>query len=85
MFASEFSSASLCWIFPILMIALCFFMIRRRKGSMMCRFGSHDTNIHQFSASDSTIDILNKRYALGDISKEVYEERTRTLTNTKNQ
>jgi uncharacterized membrane protein len=80
MFGSEFFSPSLWWIFPILMIALCFFMMRGRKGSMMCGFGSRDTNIQQISASDSAIDILDKRYALGDISKEEYEAKKRTLT-----
>jgi uncharacterized membrane protein len=85
MFASEFFSSSLWWIFPILMIALCFFMMRRRKGSMMCGFGSRDINIHQISASDSAIDILDKRYAFGDISKKEYEDRKRTVTDTKNQ
>jgi uncharacterized membrane protein len=85
MFASEFFSSSLWWIFPILMIALCFFMMRRRKGSMMCGFGSRDINIHQISASDSAIDILDKRYAFRDISKKEYEDRKRTVTDTKNQ
>jgi len=52
---------------------------------MMCGFGSRDTNIHQISASDSAIDILDKRYAFGDISKKEYEDRKRTVTDTKNQ
>jgi len=51
----------------------------------MCGFGSRDTNIHQISASDSAIDILDKRYAFGDISKKEYEDRKRTVTDTKNQ
>jgi len=60
-------------------------MMRRRKGSMMCGFGSRDINIHQISASDSAIDILDKRYAFGDISEKEYEDRKRTVTDTKNQ
>ena len=59
--------------------------MRRRKGSMMCGFDSRDINIHQISASDSAIDILDKRYAFGDISEKEYEDRKRTVTDTKNQ
>lgn len=47
---------------------------------MMCGFGSHDTDNWQISASDSATDVLDKRYASGDISKEEYEEKKRTLT-----
>jgi uncharacterized membrane protein len=52
---------------------------------MMCGFGSRDTNSQQSSASDTALDILEKRYALGQIDKEEYEERKRTLTDTKYQ
>ena len=45
----------------------------------MCCFGPRDIDNHQTRKLDSAIDILNKRYALGEIDKEEYEERKRTL------
>ena len=81
MYGSEFFNASLWWICPILMIAMCFFMMRGRRGSMMCGFGSRGINNRYVSTSDSAIDILDKRYASGEIEKEEYEDKKRTLTN----
>jgi uncharacterized membrane protein len=78
MFGSEFSSFP-WWIFPILMIALCFLMMRGRRGSMMCGFGSRGDDSQRISTSDSAADILDKRYALGEINEEEYEERKRIL------
>ena len=80
MYGSEFFGSSLWWIFPILMIAMCFFMMRGRRGSMMCGFGFRDKSRHHISTSDSATDILDKLYASGEIDKEEYEERKRTLT-----
>ena len=72
---------SFWWIIPILMMILCFVMMRRtRKGSMMCGFGPYDSDRQQSRVADSAIDILNKRYASGEINKEEYEEKKRTLT-----
>jgi len=47
---------------------------------MMCGFSSRDTDGQQISASDTALDILDKRYASGKINKEEYEEKKRTLT-----
>lgn len=64
------------WIIPIAMIALCFFMMRRR---MTCR-SSFDTGDQIWrSRPESARDILDKRYARGEIGKEEYEEKKRDL------
>jgi putative membrane protein len=67
------------WIFPFVMIIFCFFMMRGRMGSMCCH-GSHGTDDHETKSSDSAIEILKRRYALGEIDREEYEEKKRTLT-----
>ena len=80
MFWSEFSDGSLWWLFPLVMMALCFFIMRGRKGSMMCGFGSREEESHRVNTSDSALDILDKRYALGEIEKEEYEVKKRNIT-----
>ncbi len=83
MYWSEVSNSSLWWIFPLAMIALCFFMMRKHGGSMMCGFGSRDEDKNHISDSDSASEILDKRYALGEISKEEYKEKKLTLSRDK--
>lgn len=72
------SIADLWWIFPLLMIVLCFLMMTGRMG-MMCGRGHHGEGSQHLGGSDSAKDILDKLYALGRISKEEYEEKRKAL------
>lgn len=71
------------WILPVIMIimmVLCFFLMRRSMGSMMCWPGFRGTGNHGEEVSDPAMDILNKRYARGEINREEYEEKKRVIT-----
>ena len=82
MYGSDFTCYSFWWIIPIFMMILCFFMMRRRWGSTMCGLGSRYFDNTQPKDSDSAVEILDKRYALGEIEKEEYVEKKRTLTDS---
>ena len=71
---------SFWWIFPIVMMFLCFFMMRRRYGSMMCGCGPRMFNRQRKEGPDSARDILDRRYAEGEIDKAEYEENRSALT-----
>jgi uncharacterized membrane protein len=55
-------------------------MMRGRMGSMMCRPGSHSTGGHREDASGPAVDVLDRRYAQGEINKEEYEEKKAAVT-----
>jgi putative membrane protein len=61
------------WLIPLVMMILCFFMMRRHRGCMM---GWSKSQHYAGSARE----ILDKRYALGEISKEEYEEKKRDIS-----
>ncbi len=62
------------WIFPLVMIAICVFFMMRGCNKMMCGFGNF------YDSERSALEILNKRYARGDIDQKEYEEKKRKLT-----
>jgi uncharacterized membrane protein len=49
---------------------------------MMCGFGSRVVDGQQTEVADSARDILDRRYAAGQIDKDEYEEKKRALTNS---
>jgi uncharacterized membrane protein len=57
------------------MIILCFLVMRGRSGSMICGLGSRERGNHKGSDSDSAMEILDKRYALGKLNEKEYEEK----------
>lgn len=66
------------WIIPLIFLIVFLFFMRGMfgRGSMGC--GSHsDSSTHQESARE----ILDKRLAKGEISKEEYEEMEKALGN----
>ena len=80
MVGSELCAISVWWIVLIVMMILCFFMIRRHRGTMMSGFGCCGRNWQQGRGKESYMDILDRRYASGDIDKTEYEEKKRLLT-----
>jgi uncharacterized membrane protein len=49
---------------------------------MMCWLGSHKQESHFISDSNSAMEILEKRYALGEIDREEYEEKKKELNHS---
>ena len=60
------------WLIPIAMMFLCFLMMRGRGSCMVRRFRSPHSG-------ESAREILDKRYALGEIGREEYEEKKRNM------
>ena len=79
MVGSEITWNSFWWLVPLFMMILCFFMMRGRRRFGMGCFGPRDLDHHQARRSDSALEILDKRYASGEIDKEEYQERKRVL------
>jgi len=76
MYGSEFFNSSLWWICPIVMLIMCFFMMRGRRGAMTCGFGSRDKDSHHISTSDSARDTqyLINEFRSGNFSFKIPEK-----------
>ncbi len=69
------------WILPIAMMVLCIFMMGRGKCRTMCWPTSDSREGKGLDVpSDTATEILDKRYALGEIGKEEYEEKKRDIS-----
>jgi len=68
------------WICPLMMLfmivvcAVVFFVIRRSWGD-----GSHRWEARWHGSSHSALEILNERFARGEIQKDEYEEKKATI------
>ena len=65
------------WIIPVVMIICCFFFMRSCCAKMMCGFGD------RYGSAVSAMEILNKRFARGEIDLQEYEEKKRKLAETR--
>jgi uncharacterized membrane protein len=71
---------SLWWAVPLAMFIICIFMMRRKRARWMCGFGSRETKDQSLKDSDSAMEILDKRFALGEINGEEYREMKKALS-----
>lgn len=80
MYGSELCALSFWWVVPIVMMILCFFVMRGRRGAMMSRFDCCRRDRQRARNTASASDILDRRYAAGEIDNAEYTEKKRMLT-----
>ena len=73
--------ADFWWIILLLMIVVCILMMGGRMRGMMCGHGPNEQEKgHGTGGTETALDILDKRYASGEISKEEYQATKEALT-----
>ncbi len=67
------------WIIPVVMMILCFLFFRFGMGKMFGGKGRFMNESSSDSQEESALDILKKRYAKGEITKEEFEDMKNSL------
>jgi len=65
------------------MMVLCFFMMRGRWGTTMCGCGPRSYHRRHAEDAQSAQDILDRRYAAGEIDTDEYKAKKRVLDEPK--
>lgn len=81
MFPGSFMMGGWWIIFPIIgiLVMLTFMFIMMRRSDFMGMRRDSRSEPREISGAESPLEILKKRYAEGEISKEEYEEMKRDL------
>lgn len=66
-------------VFPVIMVVFCILMMLGKMGCMMGGHGTQGEDGPHKCASGSSMDILDRRYVLGEIDREEYEEKEESL------
>jgi putative membrane protein len=80
MFGTE--GFDLWWLIPIVLIGLCFFGARGCCSGRRHRIEDRPERNNE-ATSDSALDILNRRYARGEVDDEEYERKRKAITQEK--
>lgn len=73
-------SGEYIWLFPLIMMGLCIFMMSRGGMCGMRRRSRDSAKHNQQSSKEPPMETLNRRYALGEIGKVEYEEKKAAIT-----
>lgn len=74
MWEGGMASGGFFWIFPLIFIVACLFMMfGMRRGGMGCMGMGHGSHEDKDEKKESPVDIAKRRYASGEIDKEEYQ------------